>query len=206
MLRNLQMALSQKLGLAAIFAIVIIDIIFDILRTVYFNSAVLSQFPDVSAVWDLCEPSIAVIVCSLPSYRTLLSRQKSDASVPYQNMDVVPLRYSKGLPGATELDDFRAYSVGAKLITGTGFRIHNHISYQLIQLRRILPASTLMDQSSWHSPTQRYVIFVSKYHSRSSDKDIRYIIDLGSLLGSRIFTCSISRWNKQWSSTMCLRV
>lgn len=116
MLRSLHMARSQKIGLAAIFTIVVIDIVFDILRTVYTASAYLSQFPDANAVWALCEPSVAVMVCALPSYRGLLSRHNRGSSTLYGNSDREALKRGHELRRATVMDDLSAYS----LHSGTG--------------------------------------------------------------------------------------
>lgn len=69
MLRELQMPTSRKVGLAALFLIAITDVIFDITRTVY---TVDSGFVAYDKVWDILEPSIAVIISSLPTYKALL--------------------------------------------------------------------------------------------------------------------------------------
>jgi hypothetical protein len=76
MLRSSIMHTSQKVGLAAVFGLVTIDIIFDILRTVYTASMDLANFPDQNTLWALLEPTIAVIVCALPCYRGFLSRRR----------------------------------------------------------------------------------------------------------------------------------
>ena len=67
MLRRLQMPISQKLGLAALFLIAITDVIFDITRTAYTGGEIA-----VDAIWDVLEATIAVIVSSLPTYKALL--------------------------------------------------------------------------------------------------------------------------------------
>lgn len=105
------MARSQKVGLTAIFAIVAIDIVFDILRTVYTASSYLSQFPDANAVWALCEPAIAVMICALPSYRGLLPRQSPTSSTPYGGSDREALKRRHELRIATEMDNLSAYSL-----------------------------------------------------------------------------------------------
>ena len=107
MLRSLRIVKSQKLGLAAIFAIVIIDIVLDILRTVYTNSAILNQYFDLNAAWDLCEPNIAVIVCSLPSYRMLLAKKSSESAVQYHDTDATPFKHHGGLSGVVELEEIK---------------------------------------------------------------------------------------------------
>ncbi|MDI1488104.1 MAG: hypothetical protein OHK93_007378 [Ramalina farinacea] len=72
-LSTLQMGLRQKLGLAAIFCLATLAIIFDILRTVISCSggAVGAQ----GVFWDLCEANVAVLTSTLPIYRFLLSRR-----------------------------------------------------------------------------------------------------------------------------------
>lgn len=65
MLQKLQMRVPQKLGLAIIFLLALVDITFDIVRIIY---TVKGQ----SIVWDILEPTIAVIISCLPTYRSLL--------------------------------------------------------------------------------------------------------------------------------------
>lgn len=86
MLRNIKISRGKKIGLASIAGLVIIDILFDILRTVYTIGSYAANFPNANAVWALCEPTIAVIVCALPTYRALLSRNKPEQSTSYQNL------------------------------------------------------------------------------------------------------------------------
>lgn len=112
MLRSLKMARSEKVALGALFSIVIIDIVFDILRTVYTASSQLSQFQDANAVWTLCEPTIAVMVCALPSYRGLLARKKSPKFlVPYEGSDRQALHQKQAGREVTEMNDLSAYSL-----------------------------------------------------------------------------------------------
>lgn len=80
MLRELQMPTSGKVGLVALFLIAITDVIFDITRTVY---TVDSGFVAYDKVWDILEPSIAVIISSLPTYKALLRPTKNTS---YQNL------------------------------------------------------------------------------------------------------------------------
>jgi len=86
MLRNIQISRGKKIGLASIAGLVIIDILFDILRTVYTIGSYAANFPNANSVWALCEPTIAVIICALPTYRALLSRNKPEQSTSYQNL------------------------------------------------------------------------------------------------------------------------
>ncbi|TVY71495.1 Satratoxin biosynthesis SC1 cluster protein [Lachnellula suecica] len=73
MLRGLHVTKTQKLGLAAIFALGLADTVFDIVRTVYtVNGGAVA----LDTVWDILEPAIAVIASSLPTYRGLVSPPK----------------------------------------------------------------------------------------------------------------------------------
>ena len=81
MLRRLQMPISQKLGLAALFLIAITDVIFDITRTAYTGGEIA-----VDAIWDVLEATVAVIVSSLPTYKPLLGGAKRERNTRYQNL------------------------------------------------------------------------------------------------------------------------
>jgi len=83
MLRGLQMPTSRKVGLAALFLIAITDVIFDITRTVYtVNGGAVA----LDTIWDILEPTIAVIVSSLPTYKALLRPTKKRKNTSYQNL------------------------------------------------------------------------------------------------------------------------
>lgn len=83
MLRRLQMPIGRKLGLAALFLIAITDVIFDISRTVY---TVHGGAVALDTIWDILEPTIAVIVSSLPTYKALLRSAKRERNTRYQNL------------------------------------------------------------------------------------------------------------------------
>jgi hypothetical protein len=72
MLKSMLMSRRQKTGLGIVFALVLVTIAFDILRTV-FTLKMRTDFQDENAVWALMEPTVAVIICALPVYRGLLS-------------------------------------------------------------------------------------------------------------------------------------
>ncbi|KAF2638105.1 hypothetical protein P280DRAFT_91111 [Massarina eburnea CBS 473.64] len=72
MLSRMLMPTSQKLGIAFIFSLVLITIVFDTLRTV-FTLSLRTDFIDENAVWSLLEPTIGVIVCALPCYGGFLT-------------------------------------------------------------------------------------------------------------------------------------
>lgn len=87
---KLKLSSQQRLSLVAIFAITIINVLFDIIRTVYgvqllrdpsSMSAVLYQLPNILTV---VEPAVAVIVCTLPTYRTLLPNQSKKREKTYK--------------------------------------------------------------------------------------------------------------------------
>ena len=65
MSRMLTLNKIQRLGLVFVFGLVIIDIAFDVVRTVYALSMTLSVQTNLSACWTILEPTIAVIVCAL---------------------------------------------------------------------------------------------------------------------------------------------
>ena len=97
MLKGLQMPTRKKLGLAAIFLVATSDIIIDIIRTVY---SINGRPVALNAMWDILEPSIAVIVSALPTYKALLgnsNRRKETSS--YQN-----LKDFKGTSGSNALN------------------------------------------------------------------------------------------------------
>ena len=66
MLATLKVNRAQKIGLAAVFAIGIFDVACDLLRTVATFKAT------VTTVFNVLEPMVAVIVCALPCYRSLI--------------------------------------------------------------------------------------------------------------------------------------
>ena len=76
------MPIGQKLGLAALFLIAITDLIFDVFRTLYTGGEV-NTF---HTIWDILEPTIAVIVSSLPTYKALLGGARKERITPYQNL------------------------------------------------------------------------------------------------------------------------
>jgi len=83
MLKSLHMKTSQKVGLAIVFALVLVIVAMDILRTVYTLAMDLTEGQDANALWGILEPTMAVIVCALPCYhgfinvRTGITRNES---------------------------------------------------------------------------------------------------------------------------------
>ena len=86
MLRKLHMGRADKLGLGFIFSLVLLIVLFDILRSVFTIDTAATSFPDSNAVWALCEPTIAVMVCTLPSYRSVVGSKRPQAYSSYQDM------------------------------------------------------------------------------------------------------------------------
>lgn len=78
------------------------------------------ELTNANAVWALCEPTIAVMVCALPTYRSLLSRKKSPAPTSYANL--VQTR-STGKSG-----DSRSTSVPHELDMVSGHSLHSTAS------------------------------------------------------------------------------
>lgn len=85
MLGKLQISTSRKVGLAGIFLIALIDVIFDITRAVY---TVDGGAVALDTIWDILEPTIAVIVSSLPTYKALLKPTKKVRNTSYQKFGV----------------------------------------------------------------------------------------------------------------------
>ena len=82
MLPRLQMPIGRKLGLAALFLIAMSDVIFDVVRTVYSGGLVNNYY----TIWNILEPTIAVIVSSLPTYKALLGGAKTARNTRYQHL------------------------------------------------------------------------------------------------------------------------
>lgn len=74
MLIRLQMRTAQKLGLALVFMLALVDIIVDILRTIYsISEGVVSLH---AMIFEILEATIAVIISCLPTYRIILGNLK----------------------------------------------------------------------------------------------------------------------------------
>jgi hypothetical protein len=79
MLRPLLMRTAQKVELAIIFSLVIINMVLTILRTVYSINVDLMKYPDQNVLWYFLQVTISVIVCALPCYRGMLWRKRSES-------------------------------------------------------------------------------------------------------------------------------
>ena len=90
-IRKLQMSRSKKIGVAAVFALTIIDIITGILRNA---SSICEDSPetwnnstciDMNIITAIIEPSFAVVVCALPAYRAILPSSRKRR---YESMEL----------------------------------------------------------------------------------------------------------------------
>ncbi|KAF2277582.1 uncharacterized protein EI97DRAFT_298194 [Westerdykella ornata] len=75
--RLMKLEKSARIGLIVIFSLVVVDIAFDIVRTVYSLSGTLSTQTNLNSVWTFLEPTIAVTVCALPCYKGFISGKRS---------------------------------------------------------------------------------------------------------------------------------
>ena len=73
MLKSLKRRTNQKLGLALMFSLGIIIVVFEIVRTI--KSLGQSSFSEV-AIYDIAENSVAIIVSSISTYRALWNTQQ----------------------------------------------------------------------------------------------------------------------------------
>ena len=91
-IRKIQTSRARKLSVAGIFALIIIDIICGILRNAgalcaSLNVTTTDTCISIGLVMDVCEPTIAVIVCALPAYRALLPSVANRSSRRYRQME-----------------------------------------------------------------------------------------------------------------------
>lgn len=85
---KLQMSRAHKVGMAAVFAVVVTDIVMGIIRNISVLYFYQGDYADVQVVMTVFEPGLAVIVCALPAYRGLLSRAsvRKKPSIELQRM------------------------------------------------------------------------------------------------------------------------
>ena len=84
MLKALQMQSKQKYGLATLFSMAIIIVIFEIIRTAYTIRLYSEPRPEPTyrvSVYTLMEAELAVIISALISYRPLFSTQRKRNAV-----------------------------------------------------------------------------------------------------------------------------
>lgn len=63
---------AHLIGLLFIFTLVFLTMALDVLRTVWYLSPNLAHNTDLVVLWVLLQPSIAVIICVLPTYGSLV--------------------------------------------------------------------------------------------------------------------------------------
>lgn len=80
MLKRMHMSTQKTLGVAICFGLVIINVVFEILRTVNTLSEDREKFPDGNVSWCFLQISTAVIICALPCYGGLFSRKKKSGT------------------------------------------------------------------------------------------------------------------------------
>ncbi|MCJ1332447.1 hypothetical protein MMC10_009140 [Thelotrema lepadinum] len=80
-IRKLHMPLGRKISAAAVFALVIIDIVTGLARNISTVLAALGIPTDTSGgtqeLCDVIEPALAVLICSLPAYKALVFKFRS---------------------------------------------------------------------------------------------------------------------------------
>lgn len=86
MLRTLKMRTREKIGLGMIFALVLVDVAFAILRVLFTVKFVHTKFPIRNTLWSSLDPIIAVMVCALPCYRCLLSPDRTKPIIRTPNL------------------------------------------------------------------------------------------------------------------------
>ena len=87
MIRHTGLNTAKKIGLALIFGLVLINIIFDVLRTAFTVNRELLRFPFENNTWCHLQITTAVIVCALPCYGALLPHRKRPSSLVLQVQD-----------------------------------------------------------------------------------------------------------------------
>ena len=108
MIKDLQMRPLQKLGLGVLFSLGTIVIVFEIVRSVK-SIQKSTTFSEV-AVYDITEACVAVIVSSIPTYRSLLKsdRRRKDGTYRYLKSSS---KKSHGTADSHPLDEFHSASV-----------------------------------------------------------------------------------------------
>lgn len=80
MIRKLRMRLQEKIVLALVFGLVLVDISFATLSFVYFMASLESEALETklwNALWANLDPIVAVLVCTLPCYRSVVSPKRT---------------------------------------------------------------------------------------------------------------------------------
>ena len=95
MLSTLQIRRAQRIGLAFLFSIGAVIIIFDILRIIFYFVALSSDSLQTAALWASMESNVTVLVSCLPTYRTLLTNEKRQGRERFGDYDIVKARNSQ---------------------------------------------------------------------------------------------------------------
>jgi hypothetical protein len=117
MLRKLTMKTREKIGLCVIFALVLIDVCFAILRVVFTLATIFSKAMDENTLWASLDPIIAVLVCTLPCYRKMISADRAMSIIRTANLSFDSNRFAsifkmvsiddkKSTSRSTEMDEF----------------------------------------------------------------------------------------------------
>lgn len=104
---SLQMRTSQKLAVAAIFLLVWVTIAFDILRLV----ESLKSGSTLTSLYTSLETEVAVIVCSLPTFRIALTR--SDHAKRAKNIVLGSIGLSSRGKGSSKAEMLRSTAEGS---------------------------------------------------------------------------------------------
>ena len=136
MLHTLQMRAGQKVALAALFTLGMIDIIFDVLRTIYtVNGGAFA----LNTLWDILEPTIAVIISCLPTYASLFKPTQSKKSSSYKALAyrsdgsflkpgsrITNSGAQRSQPGMSQRDPLASYT-SVEATGGRGMRGHEFV-------------------------------------------------------------------------------
>ena len=111
---QLQMSISQKFSAGAVFTLIIIDIMMGLTRNIIAATSELQTFVadhtfiDLDIILAIFEPSLAVIVCALPAYRSLLPvirRKRNDGQEEIAQDNVEALAPTRRRPQNAVFDD-----------------------------------------------------------------------------------------------------
>ena len=99
-IRKMHMPLAKKISVAAVFAIIIIDITFGVLRNAASVLYILEDTDDsiassMNIISSVLEPAVAVFVCALPPYRALVFKfrvRKNETLEPQHNVPTIGAR------------------------------------------------------------------------------------------------------------------
>lgn len=76
MIRGMFLRRARKIQIGILFGLVGVNLVTNVLRTIYTIIRDLKRFPQLNAAWVFLQITTAVIICALPCYGSLLSRKK----------------------------------------------------------------------------------------------------------------------------------